>query len=41
MNILSPLLNEKRGIKATEYFVICHALNVPLTKFSDQRDSEQ
>lgn len=35
MNALSPLLNEKRDVKATEYFVICHALNVPLTKFSD------
>lgn len=35
MNVLSPMLNEKREIKATEYFIICNALNVPLTKFSD------
>ena len=35
MNVLSPMLNEKREIKAKEYFIICNALNVPLTKFSD------
>lgn len=36
MNALSPLLNEKREIKATEYFAICNALNVPLTEFADK-----
>lgn len=35
MNVLSPMLNEKREIKAREYFIICNALNVPLTRFSD------
>mgnify|MGYP001033841319 CR=1 FL=1 len=34
MNVLSPMLNEKREIKAREYFIICDALNVPLTQFS-------
>lgn len=38
MNILSPLLNEKREVKAEEYFSICEALKVPLTEFSDFRD---
>lgn len=33
MNVLSPMLNEKREIKATEYFKICDALGVPLEKF--------
>jgi transcriptional regulator with XRE-family HTH domain len=36
MNVLSPMLNEKREIKAMEYFIICNALNVPLTKFADK-----
>ena len=35
MNALSPLLNDKREIKATEYFAICNALKVPLTKFAE------
>lgn len=35
MNALSPMLNEKREIKATEYFSICVALNVPLERFAD------
>ncbi len=35
MNVLSPMLNEKREIKAREYFIICNALNVPLTIFAD------
>lgn len=35
MNALSPMLNEKREIKATEYFSICTALNVPLEKFAN------
>ena len=34
MNILSPLLNGKREVKATEYFAICEALNVTLEKFA-------
>lgn len=34
MNILSPMLNEKREIKATEYFLICNALGIPLEKFA-------
>lgn len=40
MNILSPMLNEKREIKAVEYFVICDALGVPLDKFADHEESE-
>lgn len=34
MNILSPMLNEKREIKAEEYFAICKALNVSLDSFA-------
>lgn len=33
MNILSPMLNGKREIKATEYFSICSALKLPLESF--------
>ena len=36
MNVLSPMLNEKREIKAREYFIICNALNVPLTEFAEE-----
>lgn len=36
MNIISPLLNGKREIKATEYFSICAALDLPLEYFADQ-----
>lgn len=35
MDILSLLLNGKRKVEATEYFAICDALHVPLTKFAD------
>lgn len=35
MNILSPMLNEKREIKAVEYFSICNALGVSLESFAD------
>lgn len=35
MDILSLLLSGKRKVEATEYFAICNALNVPLTKFAD------
>lgn len=35
MDILSLLLSGKRKVEATEYFAICDALNVPLTKFAD------
>lgn len=35
MNILSPMLNEKREIKAVEYFEICNALGVSLETFAD------
>lgn len=35
LNILSPMLNGKREVKATEYFTICNALDVPLEKFAD------
>lgn len=35
MDILNLLLNGKRKVEATEYFVICNVLNVPLTKFAD------
>lgn len=37
MNILSPMLNGKREIKATEYFSICDALKVPLSQFADEK----
>ena len=33
MNTISPILNGKREIKAEQYFLICHALGVPLDKF--------
>lgn len=33
MNMLSPLLNGKRKMSAEEYFTICSALNVPVSKF--------
>ena len=36
MNIFSPILHNKRELKATEYFAICRALKVPLEKFADQ-----
>lgn len=39
MNILSPMLNEKRDIKATEYFSICSVLNVPLEKFAEEKSA--
>lgn len=35
MNVLSPMLNEKREIKAVEYFEICNALGVSLEEFAD------
>lgn len=35
MDILSLLLSGKRKVEAAEYFAICSALNVPLTKFAD------
>lgn len=35
MDILSLLLSGKRKVEAAEYFAICNALNVPLTKFAD------
>lgn len=37
MNIFSPILHNKRELKATEYFAICRALKVPLEKFADQK----
>ncbi len=36
MNVLSPMLNEKREIKATEYFLICNELGVPLDEFAEE-----
>lgn len=39
MENLSLLLNGKRKVEATEYFAICDALNVPLTKFADDAAS--
>ncbi len=33
MNVLSPLLNDKRKIEVNEYLSICQALGVPLEKF--------
>lgn len=41
MNILSPMLNEKREIKALEYFLICDSLGVPLEKFAETADNEK
>lgn len=41
MNILSPLLNGKREVKATEYFLICTALCVPLETFAEQAAPEK
>ena len=40
MNILSPMLNGKREIKATEYFSICDAIKVPLGKFAEEKKEE-
>lgn len=39
MNVLSPMLNEKREIKAREYFIICDGLNVPLDKFAESGET--
>lgn len=41
MNILSPMLNEKREIKAVEYFAICNALGVPLDSFADNLEQKE
>lgn len=38
MNVLSPMLNEKREIKAVEYFTICNALKVSLDEFADEKE---
>lgn len=35
MNVISPMLNGKREIKADEYFMICKALDVPLDTFAE------
>lgn len=40
MNVLSPLLNGKREVKATEYFLICNTLGVPLEKFAIIKEKE-
>lgn len=40
MNILSPMLNEKREIKAVEYFAICNALHIPLESFASDKQKE-
>lgn len=34
INILSPMLNGKREIKAEEYICICRALELPLEMFA-------
>lgn len=36
-NILSPMLNGKREIKALEYFSICFALDIPLETFAEDQ----
>ena len=36
-NILSPMLNGKREIKALEYFSICSALDIPLETFAEDQ----
>ncbi len=41
MNILSPMLNEKREIKAVEYFAICNALSVPLDSFASGSEQKE
>ena len=38
INILSPMLNEKREIKAEEYINICHALDIPLETFAQEEN---
>ena len=35
MECLNALLTGSRKVGAAEYFAICNALNVPLTKFAD------
>ena len=40
MNVFSPMLNEKREIKANEYFSICFALKLPLEKFAPENPDE-
>lgn len=40
MNIISPILNGKREIKAEEYFLLCNDLGVPLDKFAKKDPSE-
>lgn len=41
MNMLSPLLNGKRKMSAEEYFSICSALNVPVSKFDPDGDEKE
>jgi len=42
INILSPMLNEKREIKAEEYICICRALDLPLETFAgDYQDNRK
>lgn len=37
---VSNILNEKREIKVTEYYLICKALEVPFDKFIKQAEQQ-
>lgn len=37
MNIFSAMMNDRRRIKAEEYFAICEALGVSLDKFAQSK----
>lgn len=39
MNMLSPLLNDKRKMSVEEYFSICSALKVPVSKFKPDEEN--
>ena len=41
MNILSPMLNEKREIKAVESFAIWNGLSVPLDSFASGSEQKE
>lgn len=38
MNVLSPLLNEKRKMGVEEYFLICDALGLPIDTFRPDKE---
>lgn len=41
LNVLSPILNDKRKLEVNEYFSICDALSVPLETFAGKAGSRK